>query len=110
MRENIKKLIPIVKIKNFPSRESVLKDFKKIITDRKSQENYQIINQNNPNKLLLYVNNPNAAYKFTKIYNIKILSNPNYSNSKCSLTFQKPETIDYSFINLPENNTNKKRK
>ena len=65
MSENIKKLIPIIKIKNFPSRESVLKDFNKFITERKSQENYQILNQNKPNKILLYINNPNAAFNFT---------------------------------------------
>ena len=90
MSENIKKLIPIIKIKNFPSRESVLKDFNKFITERKSQENYQILNQNKPNKILLYINNPYAAFNFTKKFNLKILSNPNYSNSECSLTFKKP--------------------
>ena len=110
MSENIKKLIPIIKIKNFPSRESVLKDFNTFITERKSQENYQIINQNKPNKILLYINNPNAAFNFTKKYNLKILSNPNYSNSECSLTFKKPENLNDSFINLSNNNVKKKRK
>jgi hypothetical protein len=110
MSGNIKKLIPIIKIKNFPSREGVLNDFKSFITERKSQENYQIIDQNKPNKILLSVNNPNTAFKFTEKYNIKILSNPNYSNSECSLIFKKPEKINNSFINLSRNNLKKKPK
>ena len=89
MIENYEKLSPVIKIKNFPSRECVVKDFKSFLLERKSRERYKIVNKSN--KILLYVNSPNIAYKFAERYNNKILANPLYSNSQCSLIFNKPK-------------------
>ena len=89
MIENYEKLSPVIKIKNFPSRERVVKDFKSFLLERKSRERYKIVNKSN--KILLYVNSPNIAYKFAERYNNKILANPLYSNSRCSLIFNKPK-------------------
>ena len=89
MIENYEKLSPVIKIKNFPSRERVVKDFKSFLLERKSRERYKIVNKSN--KILLYVNSPNIAYKFAERYNNKILANPLYSNSQCSLIFNKPK-------------------
>ena len=47
MIENIKQLAPIIKIKNFPSREKVINDFEKFLSERKSKEKYKIINKTN---------------------------------------------------------------
>ena len=47
MIENVKKLAPIIRIQNFPSREKVIKDFKTFITERKLQEKYKILNKFN---------------------------------------------------------------
>ena len=89
MIENYEKLSPVIKIKNFPSRERVVKDFKSFLLERKSRERYKIVNKSN--KILLYVNSPNIAYKFAERYNNKILANPLYLNSQCSLIFNKPK-------------------
>ena len=89
MIENYEKLSPVIKIKNFPSRERVFKDFKSFLLERKSRERYKIVNKSN--KILLYVNSHNIAYKFAERYNNKILANPLYSNSQCSLIFNKPK-------------------
>ena len=91
MSENAQKLIPVIQIKNFPSLSDVIQDFKLFLTERQSKEKYKIIDRRKSNKIFLYVSNPNTAYKFTEKYNLKIFSNPNYSNSECSLTFKKPE-------------------
>ena len=89
MNENYQKLSPVIKIKNFPSRERVLNDFKSFLSERKSREKYKIMNKSN--QILLYVNSPNIAYKFAERYNNKILANPLYSNSQCSLVFKNPQ-------------------
>ena len=99
MSENTQKLIPVIQIKNFPSLSDVIQDFKLFLTERQSKEKYKIIDRRKSNKIFLYVSNPNTAYKFTEKYNLKIFSNPNYSNSECSLTFKKPER------NILNNNT-----
>ena len=96
MSENPKKLVPVIKIKNFPSRQRVLNDFKLFLSERKIKEEYKIIKLNKPNKILFYVTNPKTAFKFSENYNNKILTNPDYSNSECSLTFKKPENLSKS--------------
>ena len=98
MLENYQKLSPVIKIKNFPSRERVVNDFKSFLSERKSREKYKIMNKSN--QILLYVNNPNIAYKFAERYNNKILANPLYSNSQCSLIFKKPQ--NNSLLNSTE--------
>ena len=104
MSENLEKLMPVIKIKNFPSRQRVLKDFKSFLTEKKLQEEYKIKNLNKTNKLLLFLSNSSAAYKFTEKFNEKILKNPNYHNSKCSLTFKRAEKLNNPIINDMKNN------
>jgi len=96
MSENFKKLIPVIKIKNFPSLSDVISDFKLFLTERQSKEKYKIIDKRNSDEIFLYVSNANTAFKFTEKYNLKILSNPNYSKSQCSLTFKKAEINHYN--------------
>ena len=71
--EKFKKIIPIIKIKNFPSREKVTQDFKLFLEERKSKDKFKILNKSD--NLLLYVNNPSIAYKYNERFNNKILAN-----------------------------------
>ena len=94
MIKNITKLIPIIKIKNFPSKDIIIKDFKSYLSEKKSNENYKISFYNNPrNKIYLHLSHSNTAYNLTKNYKKKILTNPLYSKTKCSLFFIKPDDI-----------------
>ena len=68
---NTKQLPPIIKIKNFPSRDKVVNDFKSFITERKLKEDYKIVDKTN-NQLLFYVNSPSIACKYNERYNNKI--------------------------------------
>ena len=101
MIENIKKLAPIIKIKNFPSREKVINDFEKFLSERKSKEKYKIINKTN--QLLFYVKNPILAYKFNERYNNKIKANSSYSNSNCSLIFNNDTKKNNTSLNISHN-------
>ena len=101
MIENIKKLAPIIKIKNFPSREKVINDFEKFLSERKSKEKYKIINKTN--QLLFYVKNPILAYKFNERYNNKIKANSSYSNSNCSLIFNNDTKKNNISLNISHN-------
>ena len=71
MIENKKRLIPIIKIKNFPFHRNVVKDFKSFLSERNFKENCKILNNSKSRKKknFLYVNNSNIAYKFTEKYN-----------------------------------------
>ena len=99
---NIRKLAPIIRIKNYPSREKVINDFNKFLFERKLKDDYKIVDKNN--QLLFYVNNPSIAYKYNERYNNKILANPLYSNSSISLINKDPNqknpffTKNYSYI------------
>ena len=117
MLGNKKQLPPIIRIKNFPSREKVIDDFKTFISERKLKEDYKIVDKTN--QLLFYVNSPSIAYKYNERYNNKILANPLYSNSSISLiskdknlknpTFSK----NYSYVKprlLDSNNHHSKKK
>lgn len=99
MIQNLKKILPIIKIKNFPSREDVINDFKTFLKERRYKENYEILNKKN--QILLSVNNPTIAYKYNERYNNKILANPAFSNSECSLIFNK--TKKDNSLNLSHN-------
>ena len=118
MIENVKKLAPIIKIKNFPSRENVIKDFKTFLSERKFREKYKISNKTS--QILFYVKNPSIAYKYNERFNNKILANPLYANSQCCLIFKKPKnnnpfihSHNYSYIKpkiyepVKRNNNNK---
>ena len=87
MIEKFKKILPIIRITNFPSSENVINDFKSFIKERKYKENYKILNKSD--QILFYVNNPSIAYKYNERFNNKIVANPLYSNSKCSIIFKK---------------------
>ena len=101
MTENKNKLMPVIKLKNFPSREKVIKDFELFLTERKSNEKYKLLDNNkSKNKIFLYVPDSITAYKFTEQYNEKILTNPHYANSQCSLTFRKPLKSCLSVVNM----------
>ena len=93
--EKFKKIIPIIKIKNFPSREKVTQDFKLFLEERKSKDKFKILNKSD--NLLLYVNNPSIAYKYNERFNNKILANPLYSNSKCTLIIKKPKKNNFLY-------------
>ena len=97
---NFGKIAPIIRIKNFPSRENVINDFKSFITERKYKENYKIIYK--PNSIFLKVNNPSIAYKYNERFSNKIMANPLFQNSKCSLIFQKPKK-DINTLNISHN-------
>jgi hypothetical protein len=102
MKGKLKKLIPIIKIKNFPSHDKVMQDFKSFLSERKLKEKFKILNKSD--HLLLYVNTPSIAYKYNERFNNKILANPLYSYSKCSLILKKPKfnklnfSHNYSYI------------
>ena len=75
MIKNITKLIPIIKIKNFPSKDIIIKDFKSYLSEKKSNENYKISFYNNPrNKIYLHLSHSNTAYNLTKNYKKKNLN------------------------------------
>ena len=97
---NFGKIAPIIRIKNFPSRENVINDFKSFMTERKYKENYKIIYK--PNSIFLKVNNPSIAYKYNERFSNKIMANPLFQNSKCSLIFQKPKK-DLNTLNISHN-------
>ena len=106
MIENVKKLAPIIRIQNFPSREKVIKDFKTFITERKLQEKYKILNKSN--SILFYVNKPSIAYKYNERFKNKIIANPLYSKTNCSLIFKKTKPVN--ILNLSHNYSNIKSK
>ena len=94
MIKHITKLIPVIKIKNFPSKDIVIKDFKSYLSEKKSNENYKISFYNNTkNKIYLHLSHSNTAYNLTKNYKKKILTDPLYSKMKCSLFFVKPDNF-----------------
>ena len=100
MIQNFKKVSPIIKIRNFPSREDVINDFKTFLKERRYKENYKILNKTN--QILLSVNNPTIAYKYNERYKNKILANPAFANSDCSLIFNKtkkdnPLTLSHNY-------------
>ena len=117
MLGNKKQLPPIIRIKNFPSREKVIDDFKTFISERKLKEDYKIVDKTN--QLLFYVNSPSIAYKYNERYNNKILANPLYSNSSISL-ISKDKNLknpifskNYSYVKprlLDSNNNHSKKK
>ena len=45
MKGKLKKLIPIIKIKNFPSHDKVMQDFKSFLSERKLKEKFKILNK-----------------------------------------------------------------
>ena len=95
------KFIPVIKINNFPSKDKVINDFKSYLSDTKSKEHYKISFYNEPkNEIYLHLSSINTASNFTKNFNKKILTNPYYSNTKCSLFFIKPDKRYNSTLNL----------
>ena len=55
-----------------------------ISISKKGYQNFLRYYVKSRNKIFLYVNNSNIAYKFTEKYNKKFLENPIYSNFECS--------------------------
>ena len=54
MIENKKRLIPVIKIKNFPFHRNVVKDFKSFLSERNFKEDCKILNNNKSrNKIFL---------------------------------------------------------
>ena len=95
MLGNTKQLPQIIKIKNFPSRDKVVNDFKTFLTERKLKEDFKIVDKTN--QLLFYVNSPSIAYKYNERYNNKILANPLFSNSSISI-ISKDNNINTPFF------------
>jgi len=87
MSVNSQKISVIIKITDFPSRTEVIRYFKKLLPEGTSPEEYNIINK--ANQILFETKNHSIAYNFTEHFNQKIMDNPLYSNTECSLSFKK---------------------
>ena len=101
MEGNYKKLAPIIRVKNFRSRDNVINDFKSFITERKYKDNYKILNK--PDQIIFRVNNPTIAYKYNERFKNKILANPLYSNSSVSLIFKNKKKEKNNLMNYSHN-------
>lgn len=77
----------IVKITDFPSRNEIITYFKSFLPQKTSPQDYNIINKSN--QILFILKDHNLAYNFTETFNKKIINNPLYSNTTCSLSFKK---------------------
>ena len=103
------KLPACIKIIDFPSRNEVINFFKSYISNSNISDNYNIINKSNEITFILY--DHDIAYKFTEEFNKKIIENPLYSNTECSLSFKKlTKSSSCPSINKKKNSFSSKRK
>ena len=98
MNLNSKKISAIIKITDFPSRNEIISFFKSIIPQKTPPLDYSIINKSN--QILFIVKDHNFAYNFTETFNKKIIDNPLYSNTECSLSFKKMQRSSSTINNL----------
>ena len=87
MNLNSKKISAIIKITDFPSRNEIISFFKNFIPKKSPPFEYSIINKSN--QILFIIKDHNLAYNFTETFNKKIIENPLYSNTECSLSFKQ---------------------
>ena len=87
MNLKTKLIVAIIKITDFPSRNEIISFFKSFLPQKISPQDYNIINKSN--QILFIMKDHNLAYNFTEQFNKKIIDNPLYSNTECSLSFKK---------------------
>jgi hypothetical protein len=98
MNLNSKKISAIIKITDFPSRNEIISFFKSFIPQKTPPLDYSIINKSN--QILFIVKDHNFAYNFTETFNKKIIDNPLYSNTECSLSFKKMQRSSSTINNI----------
>ena len=98
MNLNSKKISAIIKITDFPSRNEIISFFKSFIPQKTPPLDYSIINKSN--QILFIVKDHNFAYNFTEAFNKKIIDNPLYSNTECSLSFKKMQRSSSTINNI----------
>jgi hypothetical protein len=98
MNLNSKKISAIIKITDFPSRNEIISFFKSFIPQKTPPLDYSIINKSN--QILFIVKDHNFAYNFTETFNKKIIDNPLYSNTECSLSFKKMQRSSLTINNI----------
>ena len=92
----------IIKITDFPSRNEIISFFKSFLPEKISPQDYSIINKSN--QILFIMKEHNLEYKFTEEFNKKIMDNPFYSNTECSLSFKKMQRSTSTLNNLRKRN------
>lgn len=98
MNLNSNKISAIIKITDFPSRNEIISFFKSFIPQKNPPLDYSIINKSN--QILFIVKDHNFAYNFTETFNKKIIDNPLYSNTECSLSFKKMQRSSSTINNI----------
>ena len=104
MNLNSKNTSAIIKITNFPSRNEILNYFKYFLPEKTSPEDYSIINKSN--QILFILKDHKLAYNFAETFNNKILDNPFYSNTECSLFFKKMQKSQSTLNIIKKRNKN----
>ncbi len=87
MSLNSKEVSALIKVTDFPSRNEIISYFKSFLSSKTSPNDYKIINKSN--QILFEIKDHNLAYQITENLNKKIMDNPLYSNTECSLSFKK---------------------
>ena len=96
-----KKISAIIKITDFPSRNEIITFFKSFLPEKTSSQDYSIINKSN--QILFIVKDHSLAYNFTESFNQKIIGNPLYSNTECSISFKKIQRSSSTINNIKTN-------
>ena len=96
-----KKISAIIKITDFPSRNEIITYFKTFLPEKTSPQDYNIVNKSN--QILFIVKDHNLAYNFTEAFNKKIIDNPLYYNTECSLSFKKLQRSSSTISSLRKN-------
>ena len=102
MNLNSNKISAIIKITDFPSRNEIISFFKSFIPQKTPPLDYSIVNKSN--QILFIVKDHNFAYNFTETFNKKIIENPLYSNTECSLSFKKMQRSSSTINNIRTKN------
>jgi hypothetical protein len=97
-----KKISAIIKITDFPSRNEIITYFKSFLPQKTSSQDYSIINKSN--QILFIMKDHSLAYKFTEAFNKKIMDNPLYSHTECSLSFKKMQRSSSTLNNINAKN------
>lgn len=87
MSLNSKDISALIKVTDFPSRNEIISYFKSFLSSKTSPNDYKIINKSN--QILFEIKDHNLAYQITENLNKKIMDNPLYTNTECSLSFKK---------------------
>ena len=80
------KILAVIKIVDFPSRNEVIDYFKSFMKQATVENDYSI--KNKANEIFLMISNHELALKFLETFNNEISNNLLYSNCECSLSFK----------------------